>query len=69
MFYFEYILYFVISISFIIHLIKKKAYLFLTYNIAPIVFGFLSLNSIYDFTKKYAAYDIYQFIMNDELGV
>jgi hypothetical protein len=66
MLYLEYILFAVAIISFIGHYIMRELYAFYLYNTIAIVFGYLSLNSVYEITHKRNLYNIYLFIMNDE---
>lgn len=69
MFYPEYILLILIIVSFILHLQIGDLYSFFLYNTSPIVFGFLSLYSIYNITHETALDHIIMFIMNDISGM
>jgi len=69
MLYPEYILFILIIISFFLHLQILDLYSFFLYNTSPIVFGFLSLYSIYDITHERTLDNILFFIMYDESGM
>ena len=69
MFYPEYILLILIIVSFILHLQVGDLYSFFLYNTPLIVFGFLSLYSIYNITNEKTLEDIISFIMNDYSGM
>lgn len=69
MFYPEYILFILIIVSFILHLQAGDLHSFFLYNTSSIVFGFLSLYSIYDITHERTVENILFFIMNDNSGM
>lgn len=69
MFYLEYILLILIIVSFILHLQVGDLYSFFLYNTSPIVFGFLSLYSIYNIIHKTTIDHIINFIINDNSGM
>jgi hypothetical protein len=69
MFYPEYILLILIIVSFVLHLQVGDLYSFFLYNTSLIVFGFLSLYSIYNITNEKTLEDIISFIMNDYSGM
>jgi len=69
MFYLEYILLFIIIVSFILHLQVGDLYSFFLYNTSPIVFGFLSLYSIFNITNEKTIDDIIFYIINDNSGM
>jgi len=69
MFYPEYILLILIIVSFILHLQIGDLYSFFLYNTSLIVFGFLSLYSIFNITDEKTLEDIINFIMNDNSGM
>jgi len=69
MLYPEYILFIVIIASFILHLQIWDLYSFFLYNSSSIIFGFLSLYSIYDITHERTIENILFFIMKDDSGM
>lgn len=69
MFYPEYILLILIIVSFVLHLQIGDLYSFFLYNTSPIVFGFLSLYSIYNITAETSINHIIKFIINDNSGM
>lgn len=69
MFYPEYILLILIIVSFVLHLQIGDLYSFFLYNTSSIVFGFLSLYSIYNITNETSINNIIKFIMNDSSGM
>ena len=69
MFYFEFILFFLIIILFVLHFQKEDLYSFFLYNTSPIFFGFLSLYSIQEITNERMIKDILFFIMNNDTGM
>ena len=69
MLYPEYILFILIIASFILHLQIGDLYSFFLYNSSSIVFGFLSLYSIYDITHERTVENILFFIMKDDSGM
>ena len=69
MLYPEYILFILIIVSFILHLQVGDLYSFFLYNTSSIVFGFLSLYSIYDITHERTFDNILFFIINDNSGM
>lgn len=69
MFYPEYILFILIIVSFILHLQVKDLHSYFLYNTSPVVFGFLSLYSIYDITHETTIENILFFIMHDNSGM
>jgi hypothetical protein len=69
MFYLEYILIFLIIVSFNLHFQVRDLHSFFQYNSSPIFFGFLSLYSIYNITNEKTIDNIIFFIMNDDSGM
>jgi hypothetical protein len=69
MFYPEYILFILIIVSFILHLLVVDLYSFFLYNTSPVVFGLLSLYSIYDITNERTIENILYYIMYDMSGM
>jgi len=69
MFYLEFLLFFLIIILFFLHTQIEDLYSFFLYNSSPFVFGFLSLNSIYEITNEHNLIEILFFIINDERGM
>ena len=69
MFYPEYILFILIIALFILHLQIGDLYSFFLYNSSSIIFGLLSLYSIYDITHERTVENILFFIMKDNSGM
>ena len=69
MFYPEYILFILIIASFILHLLVVDLYSYFLYNTSPVVFGLLSLYSIYDITNERTIENILYFIIYDTSGM
>jgi hypothetical protein len=69
MFYLEYILIILIIASFMLHLKAEDLYSYFLYNTSLIIFGFLSLNSIFNLTNESTLVGILNFIMQDETGM
>ena len=69
MFYPEYLLLILIIVSFVLHLQVGDLYSFFLYNTSPIVFGYLSLYSIYNITNETTIDHIIIYIMNDDSGM
>lgn len=69
MFYLEYILLIVIIASFVLHLQVGDLHSFFYYNTSPIIFGFLSLYSIFNLTNEKTIDNIIFYIMNDNSGM
>ena len=69
MFYPEYILLILIIVTFNLHVQIKNIDSFFIFNTSPILFGFLSLHSIYNITNETSLHHIILFIINDRSGM